>query len=249
MRGWPGRRFVRRPAVITVRGGVADGLVMGTAHASADYAQGTNELPVQEAVRDRLSPGGVFYDVGANVGFFALMAARIVGEGGAVYAFEPLPRIATEARANAERNGFTNIQVIEAAVSDRDGRATLVVTGHPGGASLSEADANVDATGTVTVTTVRLDTLVESGAIRPPDVVKVDVEGVEPEVVEGLRATLLTHRPTVVCELDAATKGRVAEKVSRLTAVLADLGYAVSELPRWYEDTAWHVVHLVATPD
>lgn len=233
---------------MTVRGGVGDGLVMGTAHASADYADGSNELPVQEAVRDSLAPGGVFYDVGANVGFFSLLAARIVGERGAVYAFEPLAHVAAEARANAARNRLANVAVVEVAVGDRDGSAQLVVTRHPGGATLSPADVGGDAVGTVTVRTVRLDDLVAAGTLRPPDAVKIDVEGVEAEVIEGLRRTIADHHPVIVCEVDAATGERVAEKVRGISELLAGLGCDVRPLPSSYEGSGWHVVHLVATP-
>ena len=248
MGGWFRRRFGARPAEVTVKGGVGDGLVVGTSYSSADYADGTNELPVQEVVRDSLAPGGVFYDVGANVGFFALVAARLVGPDGAAYAFEPLPHVAAEARANAERNGLANVEVLEVAASDREGTASLVVTGHPGGATLSAADAGDDAVGSVEVRTVRLDDLVAAGAIRPPDVVKIDVEGVELEVVDGLRRTLAEHRPVLVCELDAATKDRVDEKVRAATKRLGELGYGVRVLPSSYEGSGWHVVHVVATP-
>lgn len=248
MGGWFSRRFGSRPAEVTVKGGVGDGLVMGTAHASADYADGTNELPVQEAIRDSLAPGCVFYDVGANVGFFGLIAARIVGAEGAVYAFEPLPHVAAEARANAERNGLANVEVLEVAASDREGTASLVVTEHPGGATLSETDVGDDAVGRVTVRTVRLDDLVGAGTVRPPHAVKIDVEGVELAVVEGLRRTLTEHRPVLVCELDAATRERADEKVGGITEVLGDLGYVVRALPASYEGSGWHVVHVVASP-
>lgn len=231
-----------------MRGGVGDGLVMGTAYSSAQYEDGTNELPVQEVVRDNLPPGGVFYDVGANVAFFGLIAARIVGDAGAVYAFEPIPHIAAEARANAERNGLANLEVLEMAAGDREGDATLTVTRHPGGATLSAADAGDDATGTANVRTVRIDGLVADGTIRPPNVVKVDVEGVELEVLDGLRDTLAKHRPVLVCELDASTAEGVASKVARTTSLLAEMGYAVRELPRSYEGSGWSVVHLAATP-
>jgi len=247
-RAWIGRRIGDRSGLVTVAGGVGRGLVMGRALASAEYADGTNELAVQEAIRDSLVPGSVFYDVGANVGFFGLIAARIVGPTGAVYAFEPVAEVAAEARANAERNAIENLHVVEAAASDRTGRASLIVTRHPGGATLSGADAGDDATGTVGVATVRIDELVASGEIRPPDSVKIDVEGVELEVLDGMGDTLTRHRPVVVCELDAATAPGVEDKVGRVTERLEALGYGVSPLAPAYAGTGWHVVHVVATP-
>ena len=248
LRGWLGRRFAAPPAQVTVEAGPGQGLILGNAFSSADYTDGSNELPVQEAVRDSVSPGEVFYDVGANVGFFGLIAARVVGDAGVVYAFEPIPHIAAQARANAESNNLTNLEVLEVAVSDRDDSAPLIVTTHPGGATLSGADAGDDALHEVEVRTVRLDTLVEAGTIRPPNAVKIDVEGVEVEVLEGLRTTLARYRPRVICELDAATRERLAEKIEGTNAVFRDLGYATRELPPSYEGSGWQVVHLLATP-
>lgn len=229
-------------------GGVGDGLVMGTAYASADYADGTNELAVQEAIRDALSPGDVFYDIGANVGFFGLIAARLVGERGAVYAFEPVPEVASEARANATRNGLSVVTVIQAAASDRAGTAGLSVTRHPGGATLSEADAGPDAVGTLEVRTVRIDDLVAAGELRPPNAVKIDVEGVEAQVVDGMRETLSSYRPAVVCELDAPSPEALRPKHDSIAAMLRDLAYDVRVLPASYAGSGWQVVHLLAIP-
>lgn len=78
--------------------------------------RGTLETSVQEAMRRLLPRGGVFFDVGANIGFFSLIAARLVGPDGKVVAFEPVPATAALISENAQRNGLATIDVRERAV-------------------------------------------------------------------------------------------------------------------------------------
>ena len=231
-----------------IRGGVGRGLRISLGHASADYVGGTNELPVQEALRDHIGPGDVFYDVGANVGFFSLVAARLVGPGGHVYAFEPVASIAESIRANAARNRFRNVTVLAVAVGSESGTAELLMSRHPGGATLSVADAPVDVAGSLRVPTVTIDELVTGGRILPPAVVKIDVEGAELDVIRGMARTIELYAPVLVCELDHATADGLREKIDRFRGVLDEHGYDATLLESSYQNVAWHVAHLVATP-
>ena len=187
-----------------VRAGPGRGLRIGHAQASADYRLGANELPVQQAVVDALHEGDVFYDIGSNVGFFALVAARRVGPTGEAYAFEPLPANVEQIQANTAANKLDNLTIIPSAVGDQEGTATLYIDAHPGGATLSIDDSS-GVGGQMGVEVVRIDDLVVTGRCRPPDVVKIDVEGLEPAVLRGMASTLAEHRPVVICEVDAAT--------------------------------------------
>src|SRR5918994_1204228 len=90
----------------TVLRGPAAGLRISTGNSSANYAEGTNELPVQHAVEELLRKGDTFFDIGANVGFFSLLAARRVGTHGKVVAFEVVPEIATTLEALLLRFGY-----------------------------------------------------------------------------------------------------------------------------------------------
>ena len=242
------RRAVAPQRAERIRGGVGDGLRIHLAYASADYTDGANERPVQDAVASLLAPGGTFFDVGANVGFFSLVAARVVGASGHVYAFEPVPHIAECIRANARRNELANIDVLEVAVVDRGGRAPLLLSAHPGGATLSDRDTPADLTGTIEVETVAIDDLVAAGTVQPPTVVKVDVEGVELEVLQGMDNTLRTHQPAIVCELDAATEDEVRAKLEPVSAFFGERSYRIEHLPRSYTGMGWQVLHLVARP-
>jgi FkbM family methyltransferase len=236
-----------RGATRTVLQGPAAGLRIGARDASADYAEGTNERPVQDALTRLLEPGDTFFDVGANVGFFSLLAARLVGREGRVVAFEAVPHIAARLAANARINGFSQIEVVGSAVGATPGRKALHVTDHPGGATLAEDSGAADIVSTTEVDVVSLDVLVESGSAPSPDVIKIDVEGYEAAVLAGMRRLLLEARPRLIVELDAPSAGQLADKRGALERELGELGYDVDALPDSYTGTNWHVVHVVAT--
>jgi FkbM family methyltransferase len=228
-----------------VPAGPAAGLRLGDQAASADYQHEANEVPVQEAIRDGLTPGAVFFDVGANVGFFSLMAARCVGPTGRVVAFEPIPTHAASIRSNAELNGLS-IEVIEAAVGDRHGgRTRLWVSQHPGGSTISTTDVPPDVTGHIDVEQVTLDGLLDRGQLPVPSVMKIDVEGAELSVLQGAANLLSSHHPRVVVEVDDATDAGLRWKRDAIVRELEQHGYQIESLPPSYAG-AWQVEHLLA---
>ncbi|MGQ0679418.1 MAG: FkbM family methyltransferase [Actinomycetota bacterium] len=224
------------------------GLRISLRRASADYLEGTNELPVQFALRSHLQSGGVFYDIGSNVGFFALIAARLVGRAGHVYAFEPVPLNAACIRANSARNHLPNLEVVEVAVAGTSGRQLLQLSAHPGGAILAAVGTAPDALETLEVEAATLDDLIASGRIQPPTMVKIDVEGAELDVLSGMAATIRSHGPAVICELDDRNQAILERKCHTVASVLNTHGYQVSRLEVSYRLTDWQVAHLLAVP-
>lgn len=202
----PLRWWLRRGSV-RVTGGLGYGLRMSLDHLPLSHAhagaipEGWLEVPVQEALRRLLGEGGVLYDVGANVGFFSLIGARLVGAEGRVYAFEPAPGNAAAVRENAALNGLSQIEVIESAVGAERGRERLLLVEDLSWSHLESQGWHPRTDTTLEVDVVTIDDLVAEGRIRPPDVVKIDVEGSEIDVLAGMRATLAEHRPVLVCEL------------------------------------------------
>lgn len=235
-----------RERVVTVASGPAAGLRIGLRNASADYGDGGNELPVQEAIAARLRPGSVFYDVGANVGFFTLLAGRIVGPTGRVESFEAVPANAGCVTRNAARNDLGQVGVHAVAVGRAAGVATLHLAVHPGGAVLASAGAPPDAAGTIEVPVVVLDELVETGALPPPDLVKIDVEGAEEDVLAGLRRTIERHHPALLIEVDGPAAADLEARVGAFDRELRAQGYEVHRLAGSYAESEWHVAHLVA---
>jgi FkbM family methyltransferase len=231
-----------------VHAGPAKGLRVARHQASADYLAGTNELPVQQAMVELLRAGDEFVDIGANVGFFSLLAARLVGPAGRVLALEALPENVLALEANVRRNRFDQVMCRQVAVSDEVGEAELIVASHPGGAALAQADRPPDPSGRVMVRTVTVDALVDEAAIKSPRLVKVDVEGAEAAVLAGMARTLRRERPIVLVELDGPDAERLAARRTEVLPLLERAGYDVSRLERSYTDVDWCVEHFVARP-
>jgi FkbM family methyltransferase len=124
-----------------------------------------------------LKPGDTFVDVGANNGYFSLLAARAVGPLGRVVAVEPAPSALTRLRRNVV--GYPNVEVVACAASDHEGEARFRTD--------PDADSwgRVAADGDLVVPTKTLDALVSSA-----DIVKIDTEEHEVEVLSGMTRLL-----------------------------------------------------------
>lgn len=232
---------------VAVSAGIGKGLRIGLRNASADYHSGVNELPVQLALRHLLQEGDVFYDIGSNIGFFSLVAARLVGAG-RVYAFEPVIWNASCIRTNADLNRLDNICVICAAVGRETGTTDLLLTRHPGGATIARDEQPSDVLCHTPVPVVAIDDLVASERIQPPSVVKIDVEGAELDVLRGMQATMAAHGPAIVCELDDARTEGLQAKLRSLRSWLGTTHYDLVVLPDAYPASGWHVLHVLAAP-
>jgi FkbM family methyltransferase len=247
-------RLLRRPArwlasrrPVRVRAGHAAGMRMDLRRASAWYARGDNERPIQNAIAANLAPGDVFLDIGANVGFFSLIAARAVGPRGRVYAFDPVPANAAAIRRNAALNRLASLEVIQAAVCASDDQSELVLARHPGGAVLTGRGQPPDARGRIQVRTVSIDRLVMDGRVSAPTLVKIDVEGGELDVLRGMVQTARACTPRIICELDDPDLVALESKIAAVDMFLNELGYTVTRLERAYGQAG--VAHLLATGD
>jgi FkbM family methyltransferase len=150
---------------------------------------GFYEQDKQRLISESVKPDSVFYDVGANVGFYSLLAARLV-EGGKVFAFEPAPRNLAYLREHLRLNNVANTEVIAAAIADREGESafTLESTGFMGHLS-NEGD--------ISVSTTSLDFLLEQGRILPPQYIKMDIEGAELTALQGAQKCIQQYRPQI----------------------------------------------------
>jgi FkbM family methyltransferase len=151
---------------------------------------GSYEIDIQLAIKLRLKPGQVFYDIGANVGYYSLLASRYIDTTGFVVAFEPLPRNIEYLSRHASLNKLNNLQIIPMAVSDRSGKDNFSYTDDPSACHITpEGDTEV------MVTT--LDKLVKEKKIPPPNIIKVDIEGSEIDFLKGAVDSLIAHHPLI----------------------------------------------------
>jgi FkbM family methyltransferase len=222
---WASAKLLPRDALtwVQVQHGPAQGIWLHlnprTGH---DYFHGDVELEVQAVLRKYLRPGMTVYDIGANIGFFSLLAARLVGATGQVTAFEADPEIAARLRGNVSRNQGAPISVEEKAVWSSSSpvffaRADAEVSPDRGLGHVIDNDAEKSAPGTIRVEAVSVDEYV--GKFVAPDFIKCDVEGAEVEVFCGAEKLLNDKKPLILCEMHGE------ENRQTLLKVFADFGY------------------------
>lgn len=154
-------------------------------------------------VRSWLEPGMVFVDVGAHYGIYTLVAARCVGAGGAVLAFEPDPRNFLVLKENVRRNGARNVRLFRVALADSDGHRDLVLGQGYDAMSSFYGPRELADTGSVRMVPTRvLDGVLSEAGLKRLDLVKVDAEGAEPLVLGGALGSLARWRPTVIFEVN-----------------------------------------------
>jgi FkbM family methyltransferase len=207
---WAGAKLVPRDSMtwVQIQRGPGEGIWLRlnprTGH---NYFEGGGEPEVQAVVQQYLRPGMTFYDIGANIGFFSLLAARLVGKDGRVVAFEADPEVAGRLRENVERNEFMQISVQEKAVCEKSGVVSFMRTD-----PLTSPDRGLGhivdhvGPGTIQVEGVSLDDFIL--AAGAPDFVKCDVEGAESEVFRGAQKLLAEKRPIILCEMHSEENRR-----------------------------------------
>lgn len=187
-------------------------------------ALGRYEVPKHDAIESLLKPGQVFVDVGVNKGDFTLLAAKLVGAGGAVLSFEPEAENCKWIRQSIELNGYKNARLFELALSDENGSAQLFIGKKSGWHTLLPNQKNADQ-GAVTVKTQTLDSLLsEQDFTRPIDMMKIDVEGAEVKVLRGARKTI-AGSPNLIMFLDIHP--HLGVNPQEVFAFLNELGFNV----------------------
>jgi len=170
------------------------------------YLHGKAEEPVQQAVAQRLRRGMIFYDLGANIGLFTLLAARAVGPEGRVFSFEPDPNVAVRLRRNVARNGFSNVTITEMGVWSSSGEINFL----PADAASPDRGTGRFVAGnrgeSVSLQCVALDDFVANHPA--PDAIKCDVEGAELEVLRGAEKLILTSHPWILGEMHSDANAR-----------------------------------------
>jgi FkbM family methyltransferase len=216
---------------VVIAGGSIRGLTMALdLQTEKDYWLGTYETDLQAALERFIQPGDVVYDVGANIGYISLVAARCSGAQGCVYAFEALPENIRRLEANIALNHLeTRISAIHSAVVDHSGLATFYV--HPSGA-MGKAEGShgrqADYAGQIEVPGLALDDFILGQGNPPPRLVKLDIEGGEGMALAGMVRTLQEFHPIFLVELHGQQASR------EVWQVLKKNGYSIHQLQRGY---------------
>ncbi len=186
----------------------------------------------QETVllRDMLRPGMTFIDVGANWGYFTLLAMSLTGSGGRIISLEPDPRLFERLTSNIELNAPPHTAVTALAIAASDARGVALLRGYDedqGNRGLSRmSDHAVDGSSSFSVATDTLDAICEARGIDHVDVMKIDVEGAEGRVLRGM-VRLIERRAVsrLFLEMHPALLEGLGDAPEGICAHLNDVGY------------------------
>jgi FkbM family methyltransferase len=222
-----GRRFRRLPvAGLEIQVDISDGT--GRMHYFYDEPY---EPEMSAAIRRLLGPGDVFLDVGANIGYFSVLAGTIVGDTGHVAAFEPHPVALATLRSAIAVNGLSGVvHVVEAAVGSAEGTTPLFLSDDPVLSTIDPArspardhftfDRSID------VRQITLDAWLGERQELAPRIraIKIDVEGAEADVVNGMRRTLAAcPRAAILCETETGSPADRLLRADGYTASMLDV--------------------------
>jgi FkbM family methyltransferase len=189
-----------------------------------------------ELVRRLLKDDDGFWDVGANVGYFTLVAATALANRGQIVAFEPGENAFARLVENISLNAYDNIKTFQLAVSDREGEAVLHVLGDIADSSASLYPAGPAQGIEEVCRTVSLDHFRREEDLSPPDLIKLDVEGAELAVLQGARELMAATPPLLLVEMEEKNLRAAGASREAIRQFLAGYGYQAAHLRkgRWY---------------
>ena len=189
------------------------------------YFLGAYEEKEIRFISKKLHTGDIFIDVGANIGLFTMVASRIVGDNGKVYAFEPLSANFQKLSFHVSENNLGNVTAEQLAVADRNERLTLFVddrwnnsgmaTAYPSSFNRQESVAGIS-----------LDNYFHQVDLRGLSLIKIDIEGGELLALFGMVNLLVKYRPAILIELNPEIMEKTRFTESDVEAFLSKFGYA-----------------------
>ncbi len=197
--------------------------VIGKAVLSGGY-----EPEVVTLFHKYLKPGMSVVDIGANIGYFSILSASLVGPEGHVIAVEPNAENVRLLEMSRRANDFQNLEIMLMAASDRNG--LLVLNAGESNGTTASLNANPDLLkGATLVPSVRLDSLIPRD--RKLDFLKIDVEGAEQLALKGAAETLSLHKPVIVSEFSPYALPHFSGCTGEAyLGFITDLGYSLSVL-------------------
>ncbi|HEV7485657.1 MAG TPA: FkbM family methyltransferase [Thermoanaerobaculia bacterium] len=210
-------RLMSPDAVVRIRTGELRGWRWIAGSSTNGCWLGTYERHMQRLFREHIRPGATVFDVGANAGFFTLLASKLAGDSGRVYAFEPLPRNLDFLERHIRLNELANVHVEALAIAATSGEAHFRIAQHASMGGLAEE-------GDLRVITASLDNLIASGRATRPDFIKMDIEGAESDALRGANE-LLAGGPLTIA---LSTHGWQQHETCQAT--LADAGFKLELL-------------------
>lgn len=238
------KRVLKRDSALRLPTGVKITLPRHSGNATEIYVTNANTDWGAEAIFARFADSGRdFLDIGSHIGYYAAYLAPLTRK---VYAFEPCPRNLPYLYENARR--ATNIEVVEMAVSYRDGEANFFSGGGTAVGSLEDVGGE-----TVRVTVTTTDTFLQSRGDIDPCLIKTDIEGHDLAALQGMQTTASKFQPLILteCGLSEDLAGLCANWSYKIYGTIRDrksLKTQFRELTAKDANRCWHKMLFLAPP-
>lgn len=190
------------------------------------YFFGIWEPSVTQWIGERLRPGDVFVDVGANIGYFSLLASKAVGATGRVVAIEASPLIFRSMENNFALNNARNIRAVNIAAADQPGKLSLFHgTDYNSGETTTIAGQGLDLL--CEVDALPLTAILESNELQRARLIKMDIEGGEWSAISGIKSILPEMPPSLewIIEMHPAQLKTIGRSAEDIRAVFEAAGY------------------------
>jgi FkbM family methyltransferase len=200
------------------------------------YLFGVWEPNLTAWVRRALRPGDTFIDVGANIGYFTVLAARLVGGRGHVVAVEASPQFTAAARANVALNRCGNVRVVNVAAGEGPGRLAFFQPCRTNRGNTTSVNVDALSPPLFTVASQALPDILTGDELTRARLVKIDVEGAEYAVVQGLVPVLSRMRDDVelIVEINPALLAAQDTSAARLVDLLGKYGFHAYRIANGY---------------
>jgi FkbM family methyltransferase len=191
----------------------------GSVFASILRQEGAYEPHVAKEITQHLKSGDTFVDIGANLGYFTLLASKLLGTSGKVISFEPVTEAYNYCRRNIEANKLTNATLYKNGLWSEKKTLNISQSLQLGGSHISDTGDSIEC--------IPLDSL-----NLAPNMIKMDIEGAEPYALQGMVETLKRCHPTIVMEVNRyCLKSFFGKDTEDVWQPLTDLGYEISVIP------------------
>ena len=186
------------------------------------------EAYITETMKHELLECNIVVDIGANVGCYALLEAKMLGDSGKVYAIEPVPETIDLLKENIRLNDYKNIEVHQLAIGDRTGNASMYVGNWLNRSQIKEV-GSIDSKRISHEISTRISTLDDFLQDKPyPDIIRMDVEGYEYNIINGMKRTLKKKSPLRLF-LEFHFRFLKKEKCMELLRCLKSAGFEISD--------------------
>jgi FkbM family methyltransferase len=191
---------------------------------------GTYEEEIGKLIKLFLKKGDTALDIGANIGLQSLRMSHAIGMEGKVYAFEPLEYLQEKFKKNISLNKAANVILFPFALSDRQDETNFKIDSHSWNQGAFSLDNQNGGHETQKVIVKVADEIPELQRLDNITMIKIDVEGFEYQVLQGLKQTLQKHKPIIIFEYDSNYWTRSCQSIGDCFKFLRSLNYLVYQI-------------------